>query len=94
MAPLNLVSDGDGFFRCATLRQIVASFIIRRERHDLNAVRTQIIFLLDDRLLTDMLEIFRLDCRATGLFAFDAGIKVKKGSTCRLKRNVNNPHGK
>ena len=94
MAPLNLVSDGDSVFRYAVLCQIVASFIIRRERHNLNAVRTQIIFLLDDRALIDMLKIFRLDCRATGLFAFDAGIKVKKESTCRLKRNVDNPHGK
>ena len=52
MAPLNLVSDGDSVFRYAVLCQIVASFIIRRERHDLNAVN----FLLDDRTCSKSLD--------------------------------------
>ena len=40
-----------------------------------------------------MIEIFRMNCPATGLFALDALIKVRKGSTCRLNRDVDNPHG-
>ena len=40
-----------------------------------------------------MIDIFRMNCPATGLFARDALIKVRKGSTCRMNRDVYNPHG-
>ena len=37
--------------------------------------------------------IATIDCQASGLFALDKRIKVKRGSTCRLKRNFDNLHG-
>ena len=40
-----------------------------------------------------MIEIYRMNCIASGLFALDALIKVRKGSMCRLNRDVDNPYG-
>ena len=43
--------------------------------------------------ISAMLQILDFNCRASGLFALDKGIKVRRGSICRLKRNMHNLHG-
>ena len=40
-----------------------------------------------------MIPLLRIKCKATGLFAFDKEIKVKKGATLEMRRNFHNEHG-
>ena len=62
---------------------------ICRERQKFSSCRIQINFLLNLTYIQEWCR-YTVGCEATGLFVLDAGIKVRRGSVCRLRRNPDN----